>query len=75
MSKQFKDLKEKKSPEARGRAAEKAERLLREISSQNLGGGHAAEGSSGANEQKEPGGRETSCQQDFRVDPVTSAKS
>ncbi len=60
MSKQFKELKEKMSPEARGRAAEKTERLLREISSQHAGGGHAAEGSLVVNEQKEPGGRETS---------------
>jgi hypothetical protein len=49
VSKQFKELKKEMSPEARGRVAEKAERLLRELSSQ----------SSGVDKQKEPEGGET----------------
>jgi hypothetical protein len=49
VSKQFKELKEKMSPEARGRVEEKAARLLRELSSQ----------SSGVNKQKAPEDGET----------------
>jgi hypothetical protein len=49
VSKQFKELKEKMRLEARGRVAEKAACLLRELSSQ----------SSGVNKQKEPENGET----------------
>jgi hypothetical protein len=49
VSKQFKELKEKMSSEARSRVAEKAARLLRELSSQ----------SSWINKQKEPEDGET----------------
>jgi hypothetical protein len=55
----FKDLKEKMSPEARGRVAEKAAHLLREMSSQPSGVGHVEEGSLVAGEHKDPGDGET----------------
>jgi hypothetical protein len=55
MAKQFRNLKEKMTPESRDRAREKTERLLKEMSYRGSGADHDTEGSLRVNEHEEGG--------------------